>query len=121
MTRLIVNNTDTAPGIFFPFQSITERDGEKCKPVATVNDFMIVIIQSLHEPIINSILFICLVYRILRASRVLNVHRHSLSYFLRTTSFDFVIVEGIKINVAICILEFYTIEINTLFDRRAKC
>lgn len=63
MTRLIVNNTDTAPGIFFPFQSITERDGEKCKPVATVNDFMIVIIQSLHEPIINSILFICLVYR----------------------------------------------------------
>lgn len=36
-------------------------------------------------------------------------------------SFDFIIVEGIKIKVAICILEFYTIEINTLFNRRAKC
>lgn len=30
MTRLIVNNTDTAPGIFFSFQSITDsRRGKK--------------------------------------------------------------------------------------------
>ena len=73
MTRLIVNNTDTAPGIFFSFQSITDsrrgkrkkkeeekrkkRKGKKkeeknTKPVATVNDFMIVIMQSPCEPII---------------------------------------------------------------------
>lgn len=58
MTRLIVNNTDTTPGIFFPFQSITVRDARGKKkvqePVATVNDFVIVIRQSLREPIIKS-------------------------------------------------------------------
>ena len=62
MTRLIVNNTDTTPGIFFPFQSITVRDArgkKKCK--------------NLLPPLMTSWLLSDKAY----ASRSLNQHRLS--------------------------------------------
>lgn len=60
MMQLIVNDVDTAaPGISFPFQSITICKRKKCrKPVTTRNDFMIVTAADLCKSILSPITII---------------------------------------------------------------